>query len=71
MFLSIPLIGVLKIIFDRLDGTKPWGTILGIEVPSEHIGLVWQKRWDRILRRIEKKKEAETLAANEPDTPAA
>jgi predicted PurR-regulated permease PerM len=72
MFLSIPLIGVLKIIFDRLDGTKPWGTILGIEIPSEHIGLVWQKRWDRILRRMEKKKEAETLAAaNEPDTPAA
>lgn len=71
MFLSIPLIGVLKIIFDRLDGTKPWGSLLGIEVPSEHIGLVWQKRWDRILRRMQKKKEMEDLANEAADTPVA
>jgi predicted PurR-regulated permease PerM len=68
MFLSIPLIGVLKIIFDRIDGLKPWGSILGIEVPSEHIGLVWQKRWDRILRRMEKKKEIEEKLASEEDS---
>lgn len=65
MFLSIPTIGVLKIIFDRVDGMKPWGSILGTEVPSEHIGLVWQKRWDRIFRRMEKKKLEEKLAAEE------
>jgi predicted PurR-regulated permease PerM len=69
MFLSIPLIGVLKIIFDRLDGTKPWGSLLGIEVPSEHIGLVWQKRWDRILRRMEKKKEIEAKTPADDSTP--
>ncbi|RYF84509.1 MAG: AI-2E family transporter, partial [Chitinophagaceae bacterium] len=46
MFLSIPWIGVLKIIFDRVEGLQPWGKILGTEVPSEHIGLVWQKRWN-------------------------
>lgn len=56
MFLSIPMIGVLKIIFDRIDEMKPWGTLLGIEIPSEHIGLVWQKRWDRIFRRRMQKK---------------
>jgi predicted PurR-regulated permease PerM len=71
MFLSIPLIGVLKIIFDRIEGTKPWGSLLGIEIPSEHIGLVWQKRWDRILRRMQKKKELEESLAGEADTPAA
>lgn len=64
MFLSIPLIGVLKIVFDRVDGLKPWGNILGTEVPSEHIGLVWQKRWERIFRRMEKKKEMEEKLAN-------
>lgn len=69
MFLSIPLIGVLKIIFDRIEGTKPWGSLLGIEIPSEHIGLVWQKRWDRIFRRMQKKKELEETLASEPDTP--
>lgn len=62
MFLSIPFIGVLKIIFDRVDGLKPWGRLLGDEVPSEHIGLVWQKRWDRIFRRMQQKKEMEDEA---------
>ncbi|HUQ97100.1 MAG TPA: AI-2E family transporter [Chitinophagaceae bacterium] len=56
MFLSIPFIAVLKIIFDRVDGLKPWGRLLGDEVPTEHIGVEWQKRWSRILRRVETKK---------------
>ncbi|MEI9945778.1 MAG: AI-2E family transporter [Chitinophagaceae bacterium] len=29
MFLSIPVIAVLKAIFDRVDGLKPWGDLLG------------------------------------------
>ncbi|HEX8549273.1 MAG TPA: AI-2E family transporter [Cytophagaceae bacterium] len=29
MFLSIPVIAVLKIIFDRIEGLKPWGLLLG------------------------------------------
>lgn len=65
MFLSIPFIGVLKIIFDRVDGLKPWGRLLGDEVPTEHIGLVWQKRWDRIFRRMEKKKALEESATTD------
>lgn len=66
MFLAIPFIAVLKIIFDRTEGMKPWGTLLGDEVPSEHIGVEWQKRWNRIFRRIEKdKKEAAVIAAEE------
>ncbi|WP_121353609.1 AI-2E family transporter [Flavisolibacter nicotianae] len=67
MFLSIPLIGVLKIVFDRIDELKPWGSLLGTEVPSEHIGLVWQKRWDRIFRRMQKKKEIEEKLAEEAE----
>lgn len=31
MFLSIPVIAVLKIIFDRVGGLEPWGIILGDE----------------------------------------
>lgn len=68
MFFSIPLIGVLKIIFDRVDGLKPWGSLLGTEVPSEHIGLIWQKRWNRIFRKMEKKKELEEKLASEAST---
>jgi hypothetical protein len=66
MFLSIPFIGVLKIIFDRIEDMKPWGRLLGDEIPTEHTGLVWQKRWDRIFRRMQKKKEIEdNIAAAE------
>lgn len=34
MFLSIPFIGVLKIVFDRVEELKPWGKLLGTEVPT-------------------------------------
>jgi predicted PurR-regulated permease PerM len=29
MFLCIPVLGVLKIIFDRVDGLQPWGLLIG------------------------------------------
>lgn len=44
MFLSIPFIAVLKIIFDRSEGLKPWGKLLGSEVPVYHKGQLWRKR---------------------------
>lgn len=27
--LSIPIIAIFKVIFDRVDGLKPWGYVLG------------------------------------------
>lgn len=69
MFMAIPLIGVLKVIFDRMDDMKPWGKLLGDEVPTEHTGLVWQKRWDRIFRRLQQKREQE--AQNNSEEPQA
>jgi predicted PurR-regulated permease PerM len=41
MFLSIPFIGVLKVIFDRIPEMKPWGKLLGDEVPTRHKGENW------------------------------
>jgi predicted PurR-regulated permease PerM len=38
MFLSIPFVGILKIIFDRISDLKPWGKLLGMEVPTRHKG---------------------------------
>jgi predicted PurR-regulated permease PerM len=35
MFLSIPIVAVLKIIFDRVDGLKPWGKLLGDKMPED------------------------------------
>lgn len=44
MFLSIPFIAVLKIIFDRVDGLKPWGKLLGDNIPTEHMGQLRRLR---------------------------
>lgn len=35
MFLSIPVIAMLKVIFDRVDGLKPWGVLLGDQTPEQ------------------------------------
>jgi predicted PurR-regulated permease PerM len=51
MFLMLPMVAVLKIIFDRIDDLKPWGKLLGDEIPVRHIGQVWG------LRRPRKKKD--------------
>jgi predicted PurR-regulated permease PerM len=47
MFLSIPFIAVLKIIFDRVPELKPWGKLLGDEVPVYHKGQLWGRRHNR------------------------
>ena len=54
MFLSIPAVAILKIIFDRIDALKPWGKLLGDEVPTRHKGQIW-------LRRRTKKSLAEKI----------
>ena len=35
MFLSLPIIAILKIIFDRIEELKPWGMLLGNELPTK------------------------------------
>ncbi len=40
LFLSIPFVAIMKIIFDRVDSLKPWGRLLGDEVPGEHKGML-------------------------------
>ncbi|OKS85015.1 AI-2E family transporter [Mucilaginibacter polytrichastri] len=47
MFLSVPFVAVLKIIFDRIDDLKPWGKLLGDNVPTRHIGQIWTRRRGR------------------------
>jgi putative permease len=40
MFLSIPVIAVSKIIFDRIESLKPWGILLGEEEKNKRIKTV-------------------------------
>ena len=44
MFLSIPFVAILKIIFDRIDDLKPWAKLLGDIVPTRHKGDIWRIR---------------------------
>lgn len=34
MFLAIPLIAIIKVIFDRVEFLKPWGFVMGDNLPS-------------------------------------
>jgi len=44
MFLSIPFVAILKIICDRVEGLRPWGKLLGDEIPTKHKGLIWGRK---------------------------
>lgn len=43
MFLSIPLVAILKIVFDRVPDLKPWGKLLGDTIPTRHKGEIWNR----------------------------
>ncbi len=47
MFLSIPFLAILKIIFDRLPDMKPWGKLIGDQVPTRDKGEIWSLRKKR------------------------
>ena len=38
MFLSIPVIAIVKVVFDRIDSLKPWGLLLGDEKDEDQQG---------------------------------
>ena len=44
MFLSIPFVAILKIIFDRVEEMRPWGKLLGDTVPTRHKGQIWPRK---------------------------
>ena len=35
MFLSIPFLAILKIIFERIDGLNPWAILLGENIKAD------------------------------------
>jgi predicted PurR-regulated permease PerM len=40
MFLAIPLIAIIKVIFDRIDSLEPWGYLFGDDIPKTY---AWHK----------------------------
>ncbi len=41
MFLAIPLLAIVKIIFDRIDSLEPWGYLMGNHMPKK---FIWKIR---------------------------
>lgn len=44
MFLSIPLIAILKVIFDHVEPLRPWGTLLGDQMPKPIAFKLFKKK---------------------------
>ena len=58
MFLSIPIIAILKVIFDRVEGLEPWGLLIGDDTPEDAPHLFR-------LRSRKRKQELDKAAASE------
>ncbi len=43
IFLALPTIAILKIIFDRIDTLKPWGDLFGDEQQAQGQGRIYKK----------------------------
>jgi putative permease len=55
MFLAIPVVAIAKIIFDKIDGLKPWGILLGDEKDEKHPG--------KLIRKIKSRSVPKSKAA--------
>ncbi|SIT93670.1 AI-2E family transporter [Pontibacter indicus] len=67
MFLSLPIIAVLKVAFDRTDQFKQWGVLFGDERPSRSPMEVPVLRWNTkaIRQKLEKENEIEPTDKSE------
>ena len=51
MFLSIPTLAILKVTFDKIPHLKPWGMVLGDDIPVKYLS------WKHMARLWKKEKE--------------
>jgi predicted PurR-regulated permease PerM len=61
MFLSLPVLALLKVVFDRTDDFKQWGVLFGDERPSMSPMAIPVLRWDTkaVRRQLERENEIE------------
>ncbi len=55
MFLSIPVTGILKIIFDRVEELKPWGKLLGDETPTKRRSITFKRAKPSVSEKMVEK----------------
>jgi predicted PurR-regulated permease PerM len=61
MFLSLPIIAVLKVVFDRTEQFKQWGVLFGDERPSKSPMAIPVLRWNTkaVREKLERENEIE------------
>jgi predicted PurR-regulated permease PerM len=64
MFLAIPILAILKIIFDRTENLEAWGYLMGNDVPKTFI-------WKIKSKQQSKKESSDKMIEEENNTPAA
>lgn len=57
MFLAIPSLAVLKIVFDKVPGLQPWGVVLGDDDASSKVAEATKTKISLLKRRHKKEKE--------------
>ena len=50
MFLSIPITGIIKIIFDRIESLKPWGYLMGDDLPPFKLMALFFKKKIKVAK---------------------
>lgn len=64
IFLSLPVIAILKIIFDRIEKLKPWGMLLGDEFTDRKRNMLVNKAATKIKKVIKPKHKVKPSGAN-------
>ncbi|MEP6711050.1 MAG: AI-2E family transporter, partial [Ferruginibacter sp.] len=67
IFLALPIIAILKIIFDRIEDLKPWGMLMGDDTQSDPRGKIY-KHIEKIAFRKKKKNIITTVSNPTSDT---
>ena len=69
MFLSLPIIAVMKIVFDRTDSMKQWGVLLGDEKPkySPMSFPVFRLKSRKVKEKLEEQNNIEKPVEKEDD----
>jgi hypothetical protein len=60
-FLAIPVIAIMKIVFDRIESLQPWGLLFGDEID--------EKQPAPLKEEIKEEGHDVTLAPERPDNP--
>lgn len=67
MFLAIPILAIVKIIFDKIDSLEPWGYLMGDNLPKNFIWRHNKRKTSNDQKSVIEITEDNSLTANSSD----